>query len=116
VNVCTFGQLRNLITNFGAAAVALLNSSIELYLVPSPSGASRYASVDFTSIAPPPTIALNHYKGSFNVALSGVGQTNVMMIEGIPLSPHLQRAYIVNRTGQTMSAGWQLNLYPYREQ
>lgn len=94
------------------ASSPTINNTLELYLVPAPSGGIRFADIDVSST--PPTIAYSHFKGTFNIPISSTS-SQIMMLEMVPITPHNQKAYIVNKSGQSLNAGWQLNFYPIRE-
>lgn len=78
----------------------------ELYLLPLPDG-TNLPDVDLTASSS--VIQAGAYAGSFVVPKQAVTNTNVRLITGVvPLFPALLRPYLLNRSGQTMTANWSL--------
>lgn len=80
----------------------------DCYFVPALDG-SNYASVDLTSGAA--FIASNYRVGSFVAAPAPTASTNYRYATApFDLFPALYTIYIINRSGQTISANWTLKL------
>lgn len=83
----------------------------DCYFVPALDG-SNYASVDLTSGAA--FIASNYRVGSFVAAPAPTASTNYLYATApFDLFPALYTIYIINRSGQTISANWTLKLLAY---
>lgn len=82
------------------------NTVVELYIIYA-MDSTNYADSDSTT---PPN---NLFVGSFPVR--AVTSAQRVLLRGVPLSPAPLKAFIRNSAGQTMSAGWQLRMLPYRE-
>lgn len=82
-------------------------STIEIYLVPALDG-TNYA--DLSNTTPNP----NQLRAVLPV--QGVTGAQRIVVDDVKLAPYLYKAYIRNQTNQTISAGWSVNIYPYREQ
>lgn len=108
-NLFFYGNLR-LATGFTAAPT--IGNVVELYLTYALDG-TNYPDVDTSST--PPTIAPDAWVGNFIVSKSQTGSQTIDLTN-IPLKPYPLKAYLVNRTGQQMSAGFTVNIYPTREQ
>lgn len=87
-------------------------TQISLYLVPY-LDATNIGTNPITGTAagsfPPGTFA-----GSFQV--EGTGTVQYLDIQGIPIGPYKYRAYVLNSTGQQMSANWTVDIWPETEQ
>lgn len=86
----------------------------ELYLVPAIDG-TNYPDVDLTggaSALPHPT-----YVGNFTLIKQAVTVTDLRFPSPkVRLFPLQYKAYILNRSGQTISAGWSLKVFSARYQ
>lgn len=89
-----------------AFATAPVSGSVDLYLIPAPDG-TNYAD------SPTSPLPANLYVGSW---LANFTTSQRLHLRGVSLPPFLFRAYVNNNTGQTMSANWNIILYPYAEQ
>jgi len=80
----------------------------DLYLVPKLDG-TNLPDVDTTSgssVLPAPT-----YAGSFVATKAPTASTNARFVSGtVYLRPNLYTAYLLNRSGQTISANWTLKV------
>ena len=88
----------------------------DLYLVPSADNGSNYATVDTTSGAGFIPSALRF--GSFvNALASPSGSTNYRFATAFgDVYPDIYTVYIINRSGQTLSANWTLKFFPIEGQ
>ena len=86
----------------------------ELYLLAALDG-TNYPDVDTTggaSALPPQS-----YKGNFTCVKAPTANTNMRFNSPLlSLAPFLYKAYILNRSGQTISAGWTLKVMSARYQ
>lgn len=89
-----------LVVGFGSAPAA--GVAIELYLVPALDG-TNYAEIDTTNHL----LQAANFRGSFVVLKAQTG-TQRLVLEGVMLQPLLYKAYLLNKTAQTMSSGWTL--------
>jgi hypothetical protein len=90
---------------FGSAPAA--GATIDLYLVPAVDG-TNFA--DVTSSIPP----LPYFVGSFNTLAQATSTR--MNVLNVPLQPLLYKLYLVNASGQTMSANWGVRVVTAQEQ
>lgn len=82
----------------------------DCYFVPALDG-TNYASIDSTSGSA--FISSNYHVGSFVVAPAPTASTNYRYATAVfDLFPALYTVYILNRSGQTISANWTLKLLP----
>lgn len=97
-----------LAAGFGTAPTQ--HNIIDLYLVPALDG-TNYADIDATGH----NLPSNCYVGSFEIILSQTTSQR-MVVLGVPLMPLLYKAYLVNNSGQTISAAWTLKVVAAEEQ
>lgn len=103
-----FSASARLTTNGWGATTSIDGTIIALYLVPYLDATNIGTNpVTGTSAGtwPPGTLA-----GQFMV--EGTGSIQYLDCQSIPLGPYKYRAYINNGTGQQMSAGWKVDIYP----
>lgn len=98
-----------LTTNGWGATTGIAGTTIDLYGVPAADG-TNYGEVDTTT----PLLPAPCYLGSFEVIDTNTIQ--ILALPSVPLPPHQLKFYIKNNTGQQMSAGWTVDLYPELEQ
>lgn len=97
------------ITSIVAGTVAA-----ELYVVPSLDG-TNYPDIDTTGGSS--SIGPEHYVGHFTCTKAPVANTDMRFVSPrFSLDPNLHKAYILNRSGQTISAGWTLKVMSSRWQ
>lgn len=96
----------------GAAGAAPAQGAVvALYLVPKADG-TNLAGVDTAT----PYFSPNYFVGNFAWPAAASATSQVMDIDGIPLSAIDYAAYIINSLGQTLSAGWTLTFVGTRSQ
>ena len=89
-------------------------SIADLFLVPKLDG-TNLAAVDTTSGSS--RMPQGSYLDSFVCAQAPTANTNMRFVTGkVPLFPALFTAYIINRSGQTISANWTLKVVTARVQ
>lgn len=93
---------------FGSAPT--IGLTVDLYLVPRIDG-TNLADVGASA----QTFQPNHNKGSFYIVLSQTGVQR-MTISAALLMPLLYDAYLLNKSGQTMSTNWGLRVVPVQQQ
>ncbi len=98
------------VLNTGFGSTPTENTEMQLYLVPELDG-SNFASVDTST----PNLPQNCYVGSFWVALAQT-TAQIMTLEGVFIGPYTYKAYVLNLTGQQMSANWTLDAYGDQDQ
>jgi hypothetical protein len=103
-----FGGDFELVVGFGVAPT--VGVTVDLYLVPAIDG-PNFAEVDSTNHK----LQSTNYRGSF-VVLKSQTATQRLVLEGVPLSPRLYKAYLLNNSGQTISTGWTLKAIVDRAQ
>lgn len=96
-----------LLTGFAVAPVVDVVAA-ELYLVPALDG-TTFADVDTAKVQS------SCFVGAFAVLKAATAAQRLVLL-GIPLQPLLYRAYIINRSAQSMAAGWTLRVVTSREQ
>jgi hypothetical protein len=96
-----------LLTGF-AVAPAVDVVAAELYLVPSLDG-TNWAEADTAKLQ------ANTFVGTF-VVLKAATAAQRLVLLNVPLQPLLYRVYIINRSAQSMAAGWTLRVVTAREQ
>lgn len=98
-----------LVAAAGSAPVQGLTAS--LYLVPKSDG-TNVASVDSST----PFFSPNYFAGYFVWPPASSASSQIMDIDGIPLSAIDYVPYLVNNLEQTISSGWTLTFYGTRGQ
>ena len=93
---------------FGSSVTA--GEDVDLYLVPVLDGTNE-ADKDTST----PKFQDSHYRGTFITANTGTTARR-MTIEGVPVGPYAYKAYLVNKSGQTVSATWTLKAFPVKSQ
>lgn len=88
--------------NAGFGSSPTVGTVVELYLVPALDG-TNYAEVDATNHLLQPQC----YAGAF-VILKSQTAAQRLVILGVPVQPCLYKAYVLNKSGQTMSSTWTL--------
>lgn len=97
------------ITNIVAGTIAT-----EIYMVASLDG-TNFPDVDLTASSS--RAQYNAYVGIFEFPKAPTASTNLRFIStSVDLMPLLYRVYIINRSGQTMSAAWTLKAVSARGQ
>jgi hypothetical protein len=96
-----------LLTGFAVAPAVDVVAS-ELYLVPALDG-TNFAEADTAKLQ------ANTFVGTFVVLKAATAQQRLVLLN-VPLQPLLYRVYLINRSAQTMAAGWQLRVVTAREQ
>lgn len=96
-----------LLTGFSAVPAVDVVAA-ELYLVPALDG-TNFAETDTAKLQ------ANTFVGTF-VVLRSVTIAQRLVLLNVPLQPLLYRAYLINRSAQTMAAGWTLRVVTAREQ
>jgi hypothetical protein len=100
-----FGNFELKTAGFGSAPSA--HQPLDLYLVPTLDGTNA---ADVTSSIPEAT----YYVGSFLTLNSSSAKRFCLL--NIPLQPLLYTVYLVNNTGQTLSANWGLRVVTSQDQ
>lgn len=86
----------------------------ELYALPA-LDATNYPDIDTTGGSS--ALPLNHFLGVFRATKAPTANTDARFVSPlIMLPPFLHTAYILNRSGQTISAGWLLKVLSHRLQ
>lgn len=86
----------------------------ELYLLPALDG-TNYPDVDVTSGAS--AIPYESFVGQFTCIKAPTANTNMRFVSGvIDLHPVLYKAYILNKSGQTIAVNWSLKVVPAQAQ
>lgn len=86
----------------------------ELYLVPALDG-TNYPDLDLTATTS--FIPYPHYAGNFIASKAPSSNTDMRCASPVVrLRPWLYKAYVLNRSGQTVSAGWTLKVMSARLQ
>jgi hypothetical protein len=116
----TLGNAADLLAvTFSLSAAVAANTGItgnvttmaDLYLVPSLDGGTNYADVDTTAGAG--VIPFPMRKGVFVFPKTPTAGTNILFQSGeCELYPVIYNVYLINRSGQTMNAGWVLKALP----
>jgi hypothetical protein len=94
---------------FGSAS-GIVGKTVDLYLVPALDG-TNFADVDTSA----PTMPLNNYVGSFTIVMNQTSVQRLTLI-GVPVQPLLYKGYLVNNSGQTLSANWGCRVVTAMEQ
>ena len=93
-----------LYAGFGSSVAAL--EDIDLYLVPKLDG-NNEADKDTST----PVFQPSHSAGTFVTPTTGTAARR-MTVEGVTVGPYKYVGRLVNKSGQTVSAGWTLTAYP----
>ena len=103
-----FSAIFELVAQWATAPAGAGTVIADLYLVPALDG-TNFPAVDMT--AGTSYIAFAQRVGSFVAALAPVAATNTRFVSNqVDLQPLLYKAYIINRSGQTISVNWALNV------
>lgn len=97
----------------GHAVAPTLPASHEVYLVPALDG-TNFAAVNTTTGSS--AIPQSTFAGIIPVALSQAGSQRMVGSFRVPIGPRLYRVFLLNRSGQQLSAGWTLTVYGGRYQ
>ena len=97
----------------GFGSSPTLPAALEVYLVPANDG-TNFADVNTTSGSS--YLSPSQFAGLIPVALSQTASQRMTTSARVPLGPRLYKVYLLNRTGQTLSSGWALNVYGGRYQ
>lgn len=96
-----FSGAFRLTTNGFGSTTGIAGKTIDLYLVAELDG-TNFPEVDAST----PNLPADAYRGSFEII--DTNTTQYLDLEGIELGPFVYKAYIVNNSGQQLSAGWSL--------
>lgn len=107
-----FTHSARLTTNGWGSTTSIDGTPITLYMVPL---------LDTTNIGTNPVTGTSAgtwppgtWSGTFMV--EGTGTTQYLDVQGMALGPYKYQPYVNNGTGQQMSAGWLVDIYPETEQ
>lgn len=104
-NQTNLDRFMSFVLTAGFSVAPAVNAEVQLYLVPALDG-TNFADEDTTT----PTLSANQYVGSFFVDKSQTG-AQLMVVERVRVGPFLYKAYILNKTAQTIAAAWLLDVY-----
>lgn len=97
-----------LIGGFGSSVTA--GEDLDLYLVPKLDGTNA-ADVDTST----PVFQPSHFAGTFITPTNGTAARR-MTVPAVAVGPYKYTAYVHNKSGQTLSATWDLIAYPVKAQ
>ena len=105
-NTTTLAMFADFELNAGFGSSVTAGEDLELYLVPKLDGTNA-ADVDTST----PRFQPSHFAGMLITPTTETAARR-MTVSGVSVGPFKYTAYVWNRSGQTMSAGWTLTAYP----